>query len=517
MNEHLLSGAGGVFPDVAGDGAGWVVVYRELGGVLVLLWLDAAGTVLGGLTQRVSIGSPEDSTFPRISRWRGRTYVAYRAVRADEWQAVLRECSNAVLGPEQILGRCSGNNPIALGDGWCAWQNDIEHAVHGIALETGERAELRHETRPTGLARVEGMRVVFIDEARLEVPRMLNPVTSGDCTVGEGPTGGLAVRVGVARGFVMDGICMTPRCGANGSAFAAVAWGPGVRIVLFAAADLRPVAVEPLPALGRAAILAFFAFGPERATAALPGNARVLVTEALVVAGDRVLGQYVASEGAGQAQDLVNLEAAIRSARAARPGVPVIPYWTRGAQALRVPAGADIVGVEAYRMLDESLAGFEARLRAALARCAMALIVAQCYTSNANNHPDLAALVPVYLRIARECPNVLGFLPFSGVGRATGLQDHPEVRPLWDEVAAGIPGLPAKGDEFVEPFKITIPDGWGRSIERGKEYRTFVKIGNGIEIEFHKTAADCWQAAVFRDGVEQDRSSATSRHLEVKG
>jgi hypothetical protein len=120
-----------------------------------------------------------------------------------------------------------------------------------------------------------------------------------------------------------------------------------------------------------------------------------------------------------------------------------------------VPAGADLVGVEAYRLKDESLAVFEARVVAAVARCPQAALIAQCYTSNISQTIDLASLVPVYARIARDCANVRMILAFSGSGRATGLQDHPDVKPLWQRLADSIPSAPPI-EELMPAPKITV-------------------------------------------------------------
>lgn len=528
----LLSGPSGVFGDVSATADGWVVVYRELRGPVVLVWTDSAGAPIGGRTMTVPTGSPEDSTFPRLLRWRSREYVAYRAIRDGQWQAVLRECTGGGLTPERVVGRCSGNHPMAFStDGWFAWQNDIDGVVHGLSLETGEHRVLRRETRGTGLARVEGTRVVFVDEARFEVPGMLNPVSAGACTVGEGPDGGLAVRIGSVFGFVLPGECMTPRVADAGARYAAITWGgAGVRLVLFTIAEVGPLPDAPPPPIGRPLWCGFFTGGPtapgvwrtDVSPQTLPGNCYLEVATGMVrrKVDGRVVAQYVASEGAGPAQDVVNLAAAIRAAKVAHPGVPVLAYWTRQAQAGPTPQGADLVGVEAYREAGDSLVAFEWKLRAAVAKCPAVVMITQVFTSNPGLTGDLVSLLPVYTRVAIECRNVVGSIGFNGTGRATGLQDHHEVRPHWVRFAAGIPGtpdVPGGGDEFVEAFKVTIKDdGWGRVLVKGQDYHAFAALGNGLEVEFQKDANDKLRIAVYRNGVLQDKSGE-SRRIEVKG
>ena len=54
-------------------------------------------------------------------------------------------------------------------------------------------------------------------------------------------------------------------------------------------------------------------------------------------------------------------------------------------------------------------------------------------------------MVPVCSRLGASLP-LHAMLPFSGSGRKTGLQDHPEVRPLWDELYRTITGTPDEGE-----------------------------------------------------------------------
>lgn len=154
----------------------------------------------------------------------------------------------------------------------------------------------------------------------------------------------------------------------------------------------------------------------------------------------QVIARYVAGDPDG---DMEALEWAIARGKADGMGYPVIAYWTRRGQSVRVPAGVDILGVEAYRGLDESVAQFEARLNRACKGGLPVILLAQCYTSNLTQTDDLLSIVPVVARVARRHANVIGIVGFSGSGRATGYQDHPEVHGAWRELFAGIPGVPA--------------------------------------------------------------------------
>jgi hypothetical protein len=198
--------------------------------------------------------------------------------------------------------------------------------------------------------------------------------------------------------------------------------------------DLRRAA--PVSAIGRPCWLGFFEFTP----ASLPGNCELTQVSTwqwrLTHAGKQI-AVYVSGEPDG---DIAALERSILAVKPQR--LPILAYVTRQAQQRGLPRGADFLAVEAYRLATESLSSFETRVSSTLAKCGPCLLVAQCYTSNSTLHRDLASLVPVYAKLARMWPNVVGILAFSGSGRATGWQDHPEIHGLWRELAAGIPKAP---------------------------------------------------------------------------
>lgn len=140
---------------------------------------------------------------------------------------------------------------------------------------------------------------------------------------------------------------------------------------------------------------------------------------------------------------------ALNAEMARRPKLPVpwIPYWTRsmhqGPLPTPPPGATMVVGVDGYKWADESLPGWEFRLRSAIAKCPNAAIIAQCYTSNTLLESDLLSLIPVYVKLCNELHNVKMLLIFSGSGRATGYQDHPEVHEAWQAAFSGITGVPA--------------------------------------------------------------------------
>lgn len=144
--------------------------------------------------------------------------------------------------------------------------------------------------------------------------------------------------------------------------------------------------------------------------------------------------------------------------------------------------------LQAYCGLNEPLENFERDIENKIIELSQIkpnqkiCIVAQCYTSNSSLTTDLKALVPIFSRLAAKHTNVIATIPFSGSGRKTGLQDHPEVRPLWDEFASTITGEPPMEPEPPEPPVPVLPDHvYATLIDTRKKYPT--PLGNrGAEL-----------------------------------
>lgn len=255
MRPPLVLSADGVFPDICWCGDGWLVVYRLLGGPLVLVDLAPDGGERS--RQTLDTGSAEDSTFARLATWRARQLLAIRAFRTGGWVAELREVTAARIGPVWPAGAVHnpdhpfGNAPVCLSDeGWFAWQDADTQSVEGLYLATGEASTLRPEIRPTGLSRLVGRQPVFVDEDRASVPGLLNPVWAAGVIVGEDPNGGIRAKTAGREGVLLPGEeTMTPRVAAAGDGrFAAVTWGkPGVRFQLFVESELVEPAPPPAP------------------------------------------------------------------------------------------------------------------------------------------------------------------------------------------------------------------------------------------------------------------------------
>lgn len=117
----------------------------------------------------------------------------------------------------------------------------------------------------------------------------------------------------------------------------------------------------------------------------------------------------------------------------------------------------DWLALQAYCRNGESPDAFEANMRNLINDAQHShhkiALVCQCYTSNAGLTSDLKGLVPVYAKLARDYPSIDHLLVFSDQNRATGLNDHPELRPYWKELYEGITGEPGMSDVKI-PQKV---------------------------------------------------------------
>lgn len=293
---------------------------------------------------------------------------------------------------------------------------------------------------------------VWTDTNRVQIVggrKLVYPMRRGDWTVGqdgEGPNRLLAYHHPTGAWFVVPGWSQyPPRLAArpDGSCVVAVSSGVGEFVESSRFTPLPADVPAEVAAIGRPLWLAWFEFARSLSTA--PCNAVLpvftgapwLVLETL---DGTPIARYVAGDPDG---DLDALERAIARAKADRIGLPVLAYWPLSLQRGRLPVGADIIGVEAYRKVDETPQAFARRVVQAAGSCPRAMLIAQAYSSNATNTSDLQSIPAVVAAIARDCPSVEGIVGFSGSGRPTGYQDHPEIHAAWRALFAGITGAPA--------------------------------------------------------------------------
>lgn len=215
----------------------------------------------------------------------------------------------------------------------------------------------------------------------------------------------------------------------------------------FPVTDLTQPVEEPIVAINRPLWLGWFEFKPP--PQAPPGNSfmNVYVEDGSNGRIKDVFGhQFATWVQGGTVEEIETLARALPD--------KVVAYWD-ARQWPRPPhlKPGDWMCVQAYQMNTETLQQFEASVAAQLRTVPaeyQVCLVAQCYTSNVGQTQDLTSLVPVYSRLLRDHPRVTMCLAFSDYGRATGLQDHPEVRPSWQELYNGVTGTPAEEGDVME-------------------------------------------------------------------
>lgn len=209
-----------------------------------------------------------------------------------------------------------------------------------------------------------------------------------------------------------------------------------------------PAPDGPLPKIGRPCWIGWFNFTdfptPGSLVVAIrhiegpTHKATIVSNETLgVLTQDLILGHFIGgdsvSEIEAQAQVLAH-----------RP----VAYWDarRWPSFPKLPDGAWFC-VRAYCLAGETPVVFEADMRRVLDGCPSIPIALVCqqYTSNTDLTTDIKPLIPVFLRLARDYSRVIALLNFSGYGRDGGLEDHPELVPIWEQVVkdTAVPTIPS--------------------------------------------------------------------------
>lgn len=396
---------------------------------------------------------------PRVVTGAGMVYVraavSTRGVLA--WTGQHATDATAPIAVETVFGRWTGPSPVfgmqsvgivPCGTGWqVTWVESPWVA---------RRVNLDDQLRPTGAVKTlsipdgiggQGFLDVSLDGTPLWTDthrstilgglKLFLPIRRGDWTIGQdGEAERLLIyRHSTAQMFVaFDGytpVASRLAVDAQGNPWVLPA-GSTVPIGRDAFKPWTP-AYAPVVSIGRTLWMGFFEFAP---ASGLPANCRLRVTQGAPWLPVEPQGwRYVAGDPDG---DPAAIERAIVANRGAGD---VLAYVPRRAQHA-LPTSADIQGIEAYIGADETDAQFVTRIEAALRKSPRAVLIAQCYTSNHTLTTDLRRVPGLISRLARDHRNVEGILVFSGSGRATGWQDHPEVHDLWRQVFAGITGAP---------------------------------------------------------------------------
>jgi len=220
----------------------------------------------------------------------------------------------------------------------------------------------------------------------------------------------------------------------------------------------------PLPVLTRATWITWFEFaqGPTA-----PGNGHLLVrgfsgpiAKPFILAPElegKVSGQVLGAFCGGSTVEEIETHAREVAAAGYRP----VAYWDSRVWPRwpSLPPGSWLC-LQAYCRNGEPPAAFEASLRGILrdAPDLPIVLVCQQYTSNASLTSDIKPLIPVFLTLANEFARIVALAPFSGYGRATGYNDHPEIYGDWETIRTTTrtpPFIPYTGGSVVPP-KITI-------------------------------------------------------------
>lgn len=278
---------------------------------------------------------------------------------------------------------------------------------------------------------------------------------------------------------------------------------------------IRPITI---PRIARPIWLGFLEFGPGPDS---PGNMSVIIRNITGVLKKPYLSS-IESEGkvSGKCIGQWFGGATVEEIEAKAVAYPnPVAYWDdrNWPRWPKLPLGSWLC-IRGYCRANETPEAFETDLRQIIASVPagqLVALIAQCYTNNTNNTTDLRGLVPVFARLARDCQNVIAILGFSGAGRDTGLTSHPEVRPLWEELAAGIPRPPVfiEGNMSVNP-KITVKE-FASQLKAGVAATIVKMIVGDTEVLVYKDASD--NLVISAANTVGSDQTGSIRHITVVG
>lgn len=377
------------------------------------------------------------------------------------WAGVSPALVEVYRGTEKISSVGGAGNPVLSANGRFGYTTDYfksnhQFVVDGTVVTQGVIMEVALTDKHVAWVVATGMyeRDVYVDGQKVNLDGTEQHVWLFDDWVMTTFSGGYRIRpIGETHGYIwLTNNAYNPDVRMIGDQITAVASDERGDLFIFQI-DTRSARVDlqtlTLPTVIYGPLwFGFFEFIP----ADLPGNCVLDVTTKLLVTkkGD-IIAQYVDAELEGNTPEAYAQK--IAEARVKRPHVPVIAYWPDGVK--DVPP-ADWVGVEGYRYRDESMEVFEQRLQTAISRCKKVFLIPQCYTSNDKKTMDLLSIVPVTNRLAQKNLNVIAVVPFSGSGRPSGLQDHPEVLPLWQQFASQLQTPVIQDVVIMQSPRITI-------------------------------------------------------------
>lgn len=509
----------GTFTEVAYFRGQWYVAWQEETSLRVLAFASDLGPATRPLDLTLSLG-PDAGAFPRMLEHDNALRLVYR-MGAPDYTAVLVSLTND--DAPRALGVAHGNDPLALGHGFVAWQaaGAPDYPVLRQPIDGSAPEVLVRQGAPDGLSRIlpDGS-VTLIKDENTAIPGYTRPCWAGDAVVVEAdnPVDSLCDLIirsdgQRARAFLGQN-APTPRLATNGAGryLVGTGQGPGARIALIEPADFQtPSAITVAPLSRPALISAFFATSDQypETTPNYPRHADVIVEatgaanrapgsvivglNALATVQDptRVVGLYAGTE------DLTGLELECRALREAwttrwpdRPRPPVIAYLAGGAstRAGYPPREPDIYAPECYFGLADmsTAAGVEALVAGwmqTLPADRPWLLTCQAYDRNdvwtSSQMAALAAASPAYLDALRARPWILGLMWFA-VNRPGGVRDYPALLEAHRAIFAAVPGAAALPMTPVTPPPSDEDD---MTITIGK-YDETGKVGQPARIAF---------------------------------
>jgi hypothetical protein len=239
----------GTFTEVAWFTGSWWATWQDGVQLRLVSWTVDLSRETSAQTFALGDGA---GAFPRLLAWEDRLWLVYR-LGGPSYAIRLVD---ALTGDARLLGYGYGNDPVALGAGFVAWQSTDDYQVLRQPLDGQGMTTYERRGAPTGLSRVLLGQIITVDEDRRAVPGGTRPCWVGDAVAIEvdetagGPcdlvrrlTDGFEVRL-----FQGDE-SNTPRLATDGNGrYLLGTWGKqGVRIALIDPADFTAPVVEPPP------------------------------------------------------------------------------------------------------------------------------------------------------------------------------------------------------------------------------------------------------------------------------
>jgi hypothetical protein len=251
---------------------------------------------------------------------------------------------------------------------------------------------------------------------------------------------------------------------------------------------------DPIAVIGKPCNVAWFEFNNPPSPPLPPGNSLVSIRYELqedslrtVQFGpDGIDGDISRYDGEQFSQFISGSSVEQIEERCAQSRYPPVAYWDSRywPRFPNLPEGAWL-GIFGYCYANESPAQLESALRSYISSIPghyRVAIVCQCYTSNNSLTTDLKGLIPVYSRLARDFASNDFLLVFSDQGRATGLNDHPEVRPDWQQLFDGVKSM----DNGVVDGILVNPEKYWFWLTTGEDPHNFENVMNRLGPELYK-------------------------------